>query len=218
MDCSPPGSSVHGILQAKILEWGAISSPRGPLMAPIMWNRSPSASGGSLPHPGPATTWPDALRPTSSQILLCAHLPPCHPLRSKTWSHIGVFAQSAISTWNSPHLLPVLVQRAFSQHCPSPATYKCTQHTSAPCSASPLSHNPDNFKIYHINGLLILFISSASAKMKVLWRQGSLAPCTLIYPMLPVQRLEHCRTSINICWMNECLMVDLICCSILSCL
>ena len=23
MDCSPPGSSVHGILQAKILEWVA---------------------------------------------------------------------------------------------------------------------------------------------------------------------------------------------------
>ena len=27
MDCSPPGSSVHGILQARILEWIAISSP-----------------------------------------------------------------------------------------------------------------------------------------------------------------------------------------------
>ena len=26
MDCSPPGSSVHGILQARILEWVAISS------------------------------------------------------------------------------------------------------------------------------------------------------------------------------------------------
>ena len=27
--CSPPGSSVHGILQARILEWAAISSSRG---------------------------------------------------------------------------------------------------------------------------------------------------------------------------------------------
>ena len=25
MDCSPPGFSVHGILQARVLEWGAIS-------------------------------------------------------------------------------------------------------------------------------------------------------------------------------------------------
>ena len=25
MNCSPPGSSVHGILQARVLEWGAIA-------------------------------------------------------------------------------------------------------------------------------------------------------------------------------------------------
>ena len=25
MDCSPPGSSVDGILQARVLEWGAIA-------------------------------------------------------------------------------------------------------------------------------------------------------------------------------------------------
>ena len=29
MDCSLPGSSVHGVFQARILEWVAISSPRG---------------------------------------------------------------------------------------------------------------------------------------------------------------------------------------------
>ena len=29
MDCSLPGSSVHGILQARILEWVAISYSRG---------------------------------------------------------------------------------------------------------------------------------------------------------------------------------------------
>ena len=29
MDCSPPGSSVHGILQARILEWVVISFSRG---------------------------------------------------------------------------------------------------------------------------------------------------------------------------------------------
>ena len=27
MDCNRPGSSVHGILQARVLEWGAIASP-----------------------------------------------------------------------------------------------------------------------------------------------------------------------------------------------
>ena len=45
MDCSPPGSSVHGILQARALEWAAIPSSRGlpdsgtaptPLMSPAL--------------------------------------------------------------------------------------------------------------------------------------------------------------------------------------
>ena len=29
MDCSPPGSSIHGIFQARILEWATISFSRG---------------------------------------------------------------------------------------------------------------------------------------------------------------------------------------------
>ena len=29
MDCSPPGSSVHGILQARILEWVAMPFSKG---------------------------------------------------------------------------------------------------------------------------------------------------------------------------------------------
>ena len=28
LDCNPPGSSVHGILQTRILEWVAMPSPR----------------------------------------------------------------------------------------------------------------------------------------------------------------------------------------------
>ena len=40
MDCIPPGSSVHGIIPARILEWIAISSP------------------GDLPNPGIEATSP----------------------------------------------------------------------------------------------------------------------------------------------------------------
>ena len=25
MDCSPPGTSIHGVFQARVLEWGAIA-------------------------------------------------------------------------------------------------------------------------------------------------------------------------------------------------
>ena len=73
MDCSLPGSSVHGIFQARVLEWGAIASgymcfhllPGGPggcspgggarLGSPAAgecWNGLPFPSPGDLPNPG----------------------------------------------------------------------------------------------------------------------------------------------------------------------
>ena len=47
MDCSPPGSSVHGILPAKILEWVAIPSP-GDLPNPGIDPRSPALQADTL--------------------------------------------------------------------------------------------------------------------------------------------------------------------------
>jgi len=35
MGCSPPGSSVYGISQARIVEWGAISSSRTPALQAV---------------------------------------------------------------------------------------------------------------------------------------------------------------------------------------
>ena len=43
MDCSPPGSSDHGILQARILEWIVIPFSRG-----SSWPRSPALQVDSL--------------------------------------------------------------------------------------------------------------------------------------------------------------------------
>ena len=43
MDCSPPGSSVHGILQTRILEWVSMSSSRGSSQ-PKDWNTSLGSS------------------------------------------------------------------------------------------------------------------------------------------------------------------------------
>ena len=48
MDCSLPGSSVHGILQARILEWVAFHSP-GDLSDPGIEPGSPSLHADSLP-------------------------------------------------------------------------------------------------------------------------------------------------------------------------
>ena len=38
MDCSPPGSSTHGIFQARVLEWGAIASPKRKATHSIFWS------------------------------------------------------------------------------------------------------------------------------------------------------------------------------------
>ena len=48
MDCSPPGSSVYGILQVSILEWVALYSP-GELPDPWVEPRSPALQADSLP-------------------------------------------------------------------------------------------------------------------------------------------------------------------------
>ena len=47
MDCRPPGSSVHGILQPRILEWVAIPSP-GDLPKPGIEPGSPAMQADSL--------------------------------------------------------------------------------------------------------------------------------------------------------------------------
>ena len=52
MDCSPPGSLVHGVLQARILEWIAIPSSKGsawPGIEPV----SPALQADSLPSEPP---------------------------------------------------------------------------------------------------------------------------------------------------------------------
>ena len=50
MDCSPPGSSVHGILQARLLEWVAFHFP-GDL--PWIKPGSPALQADSLPSEPP---------------------------------------------------------------------------------------------------------------------------------------------------------------------
>ena len=47
MDYSPPGSSVHGIFQARVLEWVAITSP-GNLPNPGVKPGSPTLQADSL--------------------------------------------------------------------------------------------------------------------------------------------------------------------------
>ena len=49
MDCSPPGSSVYGIFQARVLEWGVIAFSMGRLV--LLKLSGPQESSGDLVNP-----------------------------------------------------------------------------------------------------------------------------------------------------------------------
>ena len=48
MDCSLPGSSVHGTLQARVLEWGAIAFSENIVLVSAIYQHE-SAIGGYMP-------------------------------------------------------------------------------------------------------------------------------------------------------------------------
>ena len=70
MDCSPAGSSVHGISQARILDWLPFPSPGNP-PNPGIEATSPALSGGLFTTEPPGRYWmQDVSFP----------LPPCFPI------------------------------------------------------------------------------------------------------------------------------------------
>ena len=75
MGFSPPGSSVHGIFQARVLEWGAIafSSPTAVKVAGVTpWIHHPRVKGAYHTDPEDAkwTIQKDATDPHETKIIL----------------------------------------------------------------------------------------------------------------------------------------------------
>ena len=96
VDCSTPGSSVHGISQAKILEWVAISSPR------------------DVPNPGIGPVLPDHLLhwQVDSPPLSHQGRPMCSvQLLSRVWlfaTPSTAVLQASLSFTNSQSLLKLM--------------------------------------------------------------------------------------------------------------
>ena len=73
MDCSLPGSSVHGIFQARVLDWVAISFSGG-LPNPGIEPRSPSLQADALPSEPPGKPFlciVSCYHPTVTVLPLC---------------------------------------------------------------------------------------------------------------------------------------------------
>ena len=84
MDCSPPGSSVHGILQARILQWGACPPP------------------GDLPDPG---IKPVSLKSPTLVGRFFTTVPPGKPsiLQKDLWKAPSLYVPRIITTRKNNH-------------------------------------------------------------------------------------------------------------------
>ena len=143
MDCSLPGSSVHGIFQARVLEWGAIAfSPQtakphqtalqiecvSRACAPLK-----SITDSSAWHPGP----PQGSHSLPFQLLLHLGPPPPPPIPHNPptpamYTRDRTLAPTIPSAWNDPNPFPVpnpFICAPFSWVLYSPFTWSLSQNT-----------------------------------------------------------------------------------------
>ena len=120
MDCSPPGSSVHGIFQAGIMEWVPFPSPRD-LPNPVVEPASSTLQADSLPlnHLGSSSeisqrqiryhvytvifvSWcfrAVVLEKTLESPLDSKEIKPVHPKGNESWIFIGRTDAEALILW-----------------------------------------------------------------------------------------------------------------------
>ena len=134
MDLSPPGSSVHGILQARVLEWGAIAfSAFSPRWLLILF--SPQTSSTSS-VPSPSGEQIETLKKTTPTNFHC----PIHP-PTRTCAHILCLCSGYfVSTVLLPNSLPRISSECvpFSRSVVSDSLRPHgLQHTRLPCPSPP---------------------------------------------------------------------------------
>ena len=74
MDCSPPGSSVHGIFQPRVLEWGSIAFPALHINSQLLFAVCIKAPRSHRPRSG-CSHHPDAVFTLSTLTPHCTVLP-----------------------------------------------------------------------------------------------------------------------------------------------
>ena len=82
-DCSPPGSSIHGLFQARILEWVAISFSRG-YSWPRDWTRVSCTAGRFL------TNWVTTVELIQQTLRISI----------ATWLHTFLFSKDIQTRWS----------------------------------------------------------------------------------------------------------------------
>ena len=128
MDCSPPGSTVHGILQARILEWVAIPFCKGsswpkPGSPALHRNSLPSEPLGKSNHlPLPCETHPYSTSPALTEGQLFSFLLELYVWQFPPITPCNTLEQFPVSIWKSmgfwrTWLLPCLVSSIWNGIC-----------------------------------------------------------------------------------------------------
>ena len=123
MDCNLPGSSVYGILQARILKWVAIPFS-GDHLNPRIEPRSPTFQGDSLPSEPPGKP---ACPIRSDQSQSCRTL--CDPMNCST-PGLPVHHQLPEFTETHVHRVSDAIQPSHPVSSPSPPAPNLSQHQS----------------------------------------------------------------------------------------
>ena len=137
-DCSPPVSSVHGILQAKILEWAAFPSP-GDLPNPEVKPESLTSHADALPSEPPGKRWP----------FVCNFYFLLSPLAWRTSLCFSSIFLSCLPSWNGSvdHLIYMLMS-ALTRRDPTYHVSKvralCRSNYSCQLSAYKLREKQNN--------------------------------------------------------------------------
>ena len=189
MDCSPPDSSVHGIVQARILEWVAMPSSRGSsrlrdqtrLLHLLHWQE------GSLPLALPRK--PYTVVQFSSVAQSCMTL--CNPMDCST-PGLPVHHQIPEFTKTHVHWVGDAIQPSHPLSSPSPLALNLSQHQSllnesALCitwpkywsfsfNISPSNEHPglisfrmDWLDLLAVQGTLKSLLQHHSSKGSILW-------------------------------------------------
>ena len=126
MDCSLPGSSVHGILQARILEWVAMSSSRGSSQPRMesMSLLSPALAGRFFTT---STTWEVPISGIEFSSVAQSGLTLCNPMNRST-SGLPVHHQLLESTQTHVHWVSDAIQQSHPLLSPSPSALNHSQH------------------------------------------------------------------------------------------
>ena len=155
MDCSLPGSSVYGILQARILEWVAMPSFRGssPPRNQTLIIRSPARAGGFFPTRATYMRIRDQISRSVVSDSLWPHelqhaRPPCpspipgvhsdsHP--SSQWCHPAI-SSSVVPFSSCPQSLPASESFPMSQLLA--CAYLCEKKVSKLCGMETETPTP----------------------------------------------------------------------------